>query len=454
MQRQRDGDDIHRVYGPRGTKTLKVAFDALFYQMFPGGDYPVLHDSGVVNLRGVHRWGPIFEKAYEVYGDEKYAWLLQKFEREYTEREHPGLPMSLQSGYGDIDAVRLSEETYPDGRFSLAGDAAFAPLGRHEQGCTLFPCHGNAVLRIDPEDEQAPAAYLFWGPHNAGHRAPAALHLDLHAGQPLTSAAELGGYGDPSYLTWNRTTIAHNTVTVDETPMFPYDYHADVVAEYDEAYIWESDQWRDTVSDGELKLFQPGCEFSAVRAINENVYPGVLLDRTVVVTMGYVLDAFRVISEEEHQYDWAMHCVGDLPVPAGATAVDLGNKRGYRHLQNARLLPDITPIRWTRGALPVALHLALPDSAAVMLANDPFVEHTGQGGLEPLPPNHSIIARARGKNVLFLACWQIGERSLTFSLREGSAASDMLVDVMTDGKTTEWLLPFSAQPVQAHVLVK
>ena len=41
MLRQDDGHDIHRAYGPRGTKSLKVAYDAPFYQAFVNRDLPL-----------------------------------------------------------------------------------------------------------------------------------------------------------------------------------------------------------------------------------------------------------------------------------------------------------------------------------------------------------------------------------------------------------------------------
>jgi len=440
MLRQDDGHDIHRAYGPRGTKSLKVAYDAPFYLAYVNRDLPLLSDSGVVNLRAVPIWGPMYEKAYEAYEDEKYAWLLNIIEREYTERKYPELPMSLQTVHGDLDFVRLKHESYPEGRFSLVEDRRFAPLARHEKGCTLFPSFGGTVLRSDPADEHAPAAYMFWGPHSAGHQSPAALHLDVHAGQPVTSAPEKGGYDDPDYLTWIRTTIAHNTVTVDEAPMFPYDFPTES--------IWECDHWRDTVSDGESLLFQPEGDFSAMRARNDNVYPGVLLDRTVIVTKGYIIDAFRVISNDEHQYDWAAHCVGDIPFPADAEPISLGDRRGYLHLTDARILPVSDPVLcWPRGDRQVALHLVPPKGSQFILARDPLDPGKGQGGLAPLEPHASLIARARCHSTVFLALWQIGDGPLAFNLREGDAVSDLVLTVQTGEGVQEWRLPFATEPV-------
>lgn len=183
-----------------------------------------------------------------------------------------------------------------------------------------------------------------------------------------------------------------------------------------------------------------------MRARNENVYPGVLLDRTVIVTKDYIVDAFRVISDEEHQYDWAMHCVGDVPFPEDAGTINLGDRRGYMHLTDACLLPTTNPaLSWQCGGRQVALHLVSPVGSQLILARDPLDPAKGQGGLAPLEPHSSLIARTRCRSVLFLALWQIGGEPLSFSLREGDTASDLVVRVQTGEGAREWRLPFERE---------
>jgi hypothetical protein len=188
-----------------------------------------------------------------------------------------------------------------------------------------------------------------------------------------------------------------------------------------------------------------------MRARNENVYPGVLLDRTVIVTKGYIIDAFRVISADEHQYDWAAHCAGDMPVPADAAPVKPGDRRGYVHLADARLLQaSISTLYWPRGGGQVALHLVPPDGATLILASDPLNTEKGYGGLAPLDPHTILIARVRCRSAVFLALWQVSAQAepLNFTLREGDAASDLTLQVETDGATMDWLMPYRAQPVK------
>src|SRR5690606_31996555 len=49
---QDDGFDEHRGWGPKGDRPLRAAIDAMLYQMFSNGDYSLLHDQVLGNLRG------------------------------------------------------------------------------------------------------------------------------------------------------------------------------------------------------------------------------------------------------------------------------------------------------------------------------------------------------------------------------------------------------------------
>jgi hypothetical protein len=445
---QDDGHDLHRAYGPKGRKSLKAAFDAPFYQTSPSGDFSLVHDSGLANLRGVWTWGILYNLAYQAYGDPKYAWLLNRMEMEHPagKRAYTGLPMPLNTTTGDIDFVRLRHATYPKGTFTRANSCSLSLAGRHEPGADLFPVQGSAVLSSRPDDTQAVSAYLGWAPHSAGHMSPAALHLDIWGGgRRVTDAPRAAGYKDPNYLTWVRTTIAHNTVTVDEMPMFPYDFETESIN--------ETDRWRDTISDGILELFQPdGPGFKAVRASNDNVYRGVRLDRTVVVTDRYVLDVYRVLSAKPHQYDWAMHGVGRMRLPAGATAIDLGAKRGYRHIVGARCLPTREgPVRlaWRTPGTVSRVCILPPKGARVIAGHDPVSPDPRLGELDPVGPRQVAIVRARGRTALFLSLWAFGAaRESSLSWMGGRADGEVILETHVEGESSRWVFPFAPEPVR------
>lgn len=437
-----DGYDQHRGYGPKGGKCIRAALDAFFYQAFPNGDYSHLHDQVLGNIRGTHAWWSFFNKAYEVYGDPKYAWLLQRMRAASPETAEAPLPAWFRNGRGDIEFLRLSGLEYPAGHFSFADDARIGLAGRHERGCSLFPMHGSAILRAEPAREDSVAAYLYFGPHWAGHRGPAALHLDLHAGgSRITVAPQIfrDGYNDPRHLTWNRTTIAHNTVTIDETPMFPYDFETDS--------LWECDLWRDGISDGRLEGFQPGAGgFHAVRASNENVYDGVRLDRTVAVTRDSVVDVYRVVGDRERTCDWAMHVVGRLATPAPAGPIDLGGRRGYRHLENARRLATRDgqlDLSLPGRAAPVRLLVVMPEgSAEAILADDPARDERGHiADSERATASQAVIVRTRAAKALVVAVWSFaaaGPRSVRVT---GTADGDVGVGIESESGAAAWDFP-------------
>jgi hypothetical protein len=276
---------------------------------------------------------------------------------------------------------------------------------------------------------------------------PAALHVDVSArGRRFTDAPRDSGYDDPHYLTWTRTTVAHNTVTVDESPMFPYDSEGDS--------IWEADRWRDNISDGRLEGFQPGPGFRAIRASNENVYPGVRLDRTLVLTDDYLLDVFRVAGEGEHRYDWAAHLVGGVVVPSGASAVDLGGRRGYCHLTDARQWPrppagaPATPIAFAgrQGASQVLL--LTPEGADIVVARDPLpadpAKPAALGEVTPPEPRTALLVRVRARDALFVALWAFGApRDEGVRLVEGAARCDLVIAVRANGRSGLWRLPIA-----------
>jgi hypothetical protein len=454
---QDDGRDLHRAYGPaKGFKSIQSAFDAACYFAFPNGQLSLFGDSGLTNLRGSYVWGTLFDFAYEAYREPRYAWVLNLAEADYpqAERAQPGLPMPFQDDWiADLSLARIRRVKYPAGQMDWSRDTPISLSGRHQGGCSLFPVYGAAVLRTRPEKLESPGAFMFWGPHTAGHQAPASLHLDLFdGGRRATDAprSDKRGYGDPLFLTWIRTTIAHNTVTVDEKPMFPYDFETES--------IWECDRWRDTISDGELVLFQPDDKgFKAIRARNERVYKDVVLDRTVIATEEFILDVYRVTADRVRQFDWAMHVAGTPQWPAGTRDGSLGDKRGFRHFSEVKRIPVKGPafeLAWTEPGGSTHLSAVTPPRCSAWTGRDPLPAsdnmHTlGDRGL--VPPRHTLILRTRGTSALFVSAWSFTGKPVPLRLVNGSAETDVVIKTGTGPKALTWLAPASPGPVQRRV---
>ena len=448
--------DQHRGYGPEGEKFFKTAFDAIIYQAASGGQLSLLGDTGLITLCSTAHYGMHFSWAYQKYRDGKYAWLTHFVESQFprNKRPWPGLPMSLQNHLGDVDWIHLETELPPRASFRFADDARIGVTGENRSGCSLFPTTGRVMLRSDPDDPQAPCGSMFWGPHSAGHQSPAALHVDFFgANRRAVDAPHSQGYEDPAHLLWVRTTIAHNTVTVDEGSMFPYDRQTEST--------WEADTWRDRPSDGRLECFQPEADFKVARASNDAVYPGVRLDRTLIVTRQFILDVFGVLGDREHQYDWAMHCLGRaMGVPKDAATIDLGRQRGYRFLGNARAVgegPATLPVRVRSRQRTTLAQLAIPASARLILAEDPPLvpSQKPELGTRPQdalgPDRTAVIVRARAKDALFVSLWQIDPpRSgrVTLASVSGAPSGPVTIRTATAAGEATWLVPLAPAPVE------
>lgn len=441
-----EGNDLHEDYGPAGGKWLRGAFDGPLYQLFPNGEFPLFGDSRLSHLRGLAVWGIFYNLVYEAYEDPRHAWLLNRLEEEYQSRPFPELPATLQTKTGDIDFVRLLRNEWPKGQSPLAVDSSFSLTGRHQQGCSLFPTNGSAMLRADPLEKSAPAAFLFWGPHSGGHQGPAALNLELYAGgRRLTDAPWSRSFEDPLHLTWCRTTVAHNTVTVDETPMFPYNQPTES--------IWESDYWHKKNSAGTMVSFQATSDNKSMRAYNDRVYPGVRLDRTIVVGPDYILDLFRCFSENEHQYDWAIHFPARLILPRTVSPIDLGQRLGYRHLREASCLSpekNNTPVvlKWDypNGQLHAQCHATT--QTKIIFARTP--EPTSENGFpgsdhRPEMACSTLLIRAQERSLAFATLFSFGaatDSRPALEMIEGHANADLRLTIFRPGIPREqWLFP-------------
>ena len=429
---QDEGCDEHRSWGPKGEKSVKAHFEAFLYQALPAGDYSNLHDQIIGNIRGVNMWRTIFNKAWEVYRDERFAWVLNRV-AEYQSKPGDVIPPWFRIGPGVTEFVRIEERDIPQGRFSFADDADISLTGVHRAGCSHFPDHGSTILRAEPDNDESLGAYVYWGPHIAGHRSPAALHLDIQAGgKRITHSPHMykGSYADERHLTWMRSTIAHNTVTIDGKPMFPYDFDTDS--------SWETDTWRTNISDSELIAFEPAGDIKAVRVANENVYPGVRLDRTVAISATHLVDIVRVSSDAEHVIDLAAHVIAnldDIDRPTDAPSIDLGQAWGYRHFQNpwrhTQTAGWLTiPIERGGITMHAQLHLPADESMQVIVAGDPDVDERTPGGDLERPQNRTaIIRRVTGRQAVFVSVWSLSPGGVNVQAAPLTADGDVVVNV-------------------------
>lgn len=136
--------------------------------------------------------------------------------------------------------------------------------------------------------------------------------------------------GGGNYLkenkSWAKQSIAHNTVIQDEISHFKF--------KYEEGSKHHSTKYLFDVSNPDVQV---------ASAKEQNAYPGTEMHRTMVMindasyVKPYVLDIFKVTSDQSHQYDFPFYYLGQLmktsfeySIPS--SLMPLGTKNGYQHL--------------------------------------------------------------------------------------------------------------------------
>ncbi len=182
--------------------------------------------------------------------------------------------------------------------------------------------------------------------------------------------------GGGNYLkensTWAKQTIAHNTITRNETSHFQGKYEIGS-QHHSELYFYDD-------TNGDVQV---------VSAVDTNAYPGTEMRRTLALIKNeafakpFVLDVFQINSDEKNQYDLPFYFMGQVmemgfeyDTPPSLHA--LGDKNGYQHLYlegKGSPGPDDTRMSWMGNGrfytLTSVAHSADELLLARLGANDP-----------------------------------------------------------------------------------
>jgi len=173
---------------------------------------------------------------------------------------------------------------------------------------------GIAILRVPGSD--ATLAVKF-GPHGGGHG-----HFDklsfISFANGARQAADAGtqAYGAKTHATWDKSTIAHNTISVDGK--------------------------QQAEATGKLLEWNPGPLATQIRLSAGPVYPGIEMERTIVHTAAYTLDIAELRGTDggTHLFDWMYHNFGTLTTLLPTKPyIGIPQANGYQHLTNARAVP-------------------------------------------------------------------------------------------------------------------
>ena len=255
---------------------LRKMFEAPLLLALPDWTLPPFNDSGATSLLAQDY---LYEAAYNRYRDPRFAALLG---------------------------------TRTRGREALLwGAASIGEAERSPSVSVYLPASGNVVFRNRHNDH---TAVLKFGPHGGWHGHYDKLNFISYArGGMMAVDPGTQSYAAPTHETWDKVTLAHNTVVVDQ----------------------KSQQ----EATGFLEYFFRQPDFTIASANAGPAYKQATLRRTMVLTPDYILDVFSVRSNDgaEHQFDWVYHNYGvastDLPLQP-YTAFPKSD--GYQHLTENR----------------------------------------------------------------------------------------------------------------------
>ncbi|MBX7245634.1 MAG: heparinase II/III family protein [Candidatus Sumerlaeaceae bacterium] len=290
---------------------FKSLFDAPLDFTFPDGTFPAINDSDILSIG---RQDDLYEIAFGVMGDPRYATVASV------------------GGRKGSNALLLGADSLPK--------SPPQPAATRD-----FPGIGGAMIRAGSTTTPL-CVYLKYGPHGGAHGHPDKLGLIVHAGgrEIIPDPGRLA-YSVPLHREWYKTTLAHNTIIVDQQSQQP--------------------------AKGSLSFLAEKGGVTAARAECDTAVKGVQLARTVIVKPGYLLDIATADSPTSHTYDLAWHVDGvpatNLPL---SKSDPLSTCAGYQHLKNLRTATATDPwiVNYATGKSTIRQTHILPTSSQVYLA--------------------------------------------------------------------------------------
>jgi hypothetical protein len=275
------GIDMYRYHNC----ALKQLFDSPLRFAYPDLTTPATHDSYHGSIVGGDSF--VYEYAYRRYHDPAYLLILNQTGRH--------LDTGFQQYVVSVLYDRDPKEKQP-------------PM---EWKSVNFFGVGYGILR-NTTPTGTNSLLLEYGP-NRSHGHPDKLTFDLYAfNDQLSMDPGCIWYEEPLYLQWYHSTLAHDTLVVDECNQI--------------------------MCDGTQLVYGPADTVGMERASCRDAYPGVIMDRSVFMTSDYVADIFGAFASLPHKYDLAWHIRGQFasdlkldpykfPEPKGVGYVALTNVR-------------------------------------------------------------------------------------------------------------------------------
>ncbi len=221
---------------------------------------------------------------------------------------------------------------------------------------------------------------LKFGPHGGGHGHPDKLSLALHDGR-RELVADMGtpGYGVPDYTAWYKRTISHSTVTGDGADQKP--------------------------SAGELRAFEARPTGGTVSLVCDTAYPGVHMERRVVLDGARLEDTFLCSSEEPRRYEYILILTEPVAPPESARPASFSEGPGYDRISDAVEWSAEGPVTLSVGS--ATLTLSAQQSFSLITGTAPGIPGPASASRKDFKPCHPLIVRVEGPRMVVQATWEL-----------------------------------------------
>jgi len=319
---------------------LKSMFDGPLSFAMPDLRLPAFNDSGEVALKGR---ASIYELAYARYSDPRYATLISTSNRRND--------FALRFGVGELP----TESAAP-------------------WESVNYPNSGYAILARG-EGEQATWLCMKYGPHGGGHGHPDKLNFVLYSGGRLIAPDPgTARYGVPIQRGWYRTTLAHNTLVVDEASQGS--------------------------AEGKYLAFgsQDGVDYVVAEA--GNIYDGVRFTRSAaLVDKKLVVFVDQIRCDRERLLDVVYHNRGAWDILPDGSDWTPPDKPGYEYLRDA-------VVRETQERVKLFVRSEEDQRTGISLAASEPTQVITATGVEKHAEDRvpMVIFRRRAKETTFVWC--------------------------------------------------
>lgn len=264
---------------------LKRLFDSPLQISYPNLRTPAIHDSGYGSIIGGDAF--LYEYAYRRYRDPAYLLVLNQTGRH------------LGATFQQFPVSVLYDR-----------DTTAKPAPVEWKSVNFFGV-GYGILR--QTNSAGTNSLLFdYGPAGS-HGHPDKLNIDLYAfNDRLIPDPGVIWYEQPLYQQWYHTTLAHNTLVVDELSQ--------------------------NMAGSTHLVYGPAGAMGIQRARTDAAYPGVIMDRSLFLTPEYLADLFGAFGRMPRTMDLAWHLRGDF---AGTLKLEPKSfpppvEKGYSAMTNVR----------------------------------------------------------------------------------------------------------------------